>query len=328
MIDFDGILKNAIVSVAGTQGYDKFLKESGTTTSKLLNAQKEPDLHEIINVLLDVFTEDWAAAITDRVLIIYREEQLAGNQAVIKIAQTPAAPVKVPVLDISVAGAPVYPENIARSNLARFSNSYSSEIDDIINEAISLRKSLGKPLHNLGTIATENHVQVNNGAWLAIPAPDTGPAPASMSMSREMSGMVTVQAFNNAGMPPVPVSDVGPVPATEITPEMLNKEIVEFLLRQDSLLSINSTDFSMYLKGKGYIFEEKPVLEQLYALLEQRKARVRAWILQDITVFLSQEKWPSEEKVQTFIQKLKTDGIVYDDSEIKRMVVAEMMRKI
>ncbi len=328
MIDFDGILKNAIVSITGVQGYEKFLKERGTAPGKMLNAQREPDVHEIINVLLDIFPEDRAAAITDRVLIRYREEQLTVGQAALQIMQTPAVPVKAPVPDAPVAVTPACSQNTARSNLARFSNSYSSEIDDVINEAISLRKSMGKPLHNFDATATENPVPVNNGAGLAMPAPDTRPVPAIIGIPVEMPGIVTVPGFNNPGIPPVSVSDAGSVPPAEITPEMLNKEITEFLLRQDSLSGINSTDFSMYLKGKGYTFEEKPVLEQLYTMLEQRKARVRAWILQDIAVFLSQEKWPSEEKVQIFIQKLRADGIVYDDSEIKRMVVTEMMRKI
>lgn len=317
MIDLDGILKSSIVSVAGQPGYDKFQKDRGTCRGKLLNAVGEPDVHEIINMLLDVFPEDQAAAIADLVLTRFGEGKLADRPA----------PVKMPGSDQPAAAHSARSESTAKSNLARFSNTYTSEIEDVINEAISLRKSMGKPIHNIDQAVSANSGQTNGNALQAVEALVVEHVPVSKRPLGDTSSLPELPQPENGDLSALSTSWSLPE-QSELSPERLSREIIEFLLRQDSLLSINSTEFSTYLKDKGYVFEEKKILEQLYAVLEQRKARVRAWVLQDIKIFLGEEKWPSEERVQIFIQKLKTDGIVYDDSEIKRMVIAEMMRKI
>jgi len=86
-------------------------------------------------------------------------------------------------------------------------------------------------------------------------------------------------------------------------------------------------DFIRYLKDKGYHFQESSVLESVYTWVEERKSRERAALLADIQSFLDRMPWPTESEVSAYIDHKKSEGIMCESSEIKRMILVEMIRK-
>ena len=47
----------------------------------------------------------------------------------------------------------------------------------------------------------------------------------------------------------------------------------------------------------------------------------------DIQGFLGRMPWPTESEVTAYIEQKKSEGIVYESAEIKRMILVEMIKK-
>ena len=119
-----------------------------------------------------------------------------------------------------------------------------------------------------------------------------------------------------------------PAPATgELGKETLESEIQTFVEDRKAYSSVDIMDFIRYLKDKGYHFQENSVLESVYTWVEERKSRERALLLTDIQSFLNRMPWPTESEVSAYIDQKKSEGIMCESSEIKRMILVEMIRK-
>jgi hypothetical protein len=112
-----------------------------------------------------------------------------------------------------------------------------------------------------------------------------------------------------------------------LTREELDAEIGRFADAASAYTSVDIMDFIRYLKDKGYQFQENSVLENVYTLLEERKSRERAVLMADIQTFLDSMPWPAESEVSAYIERKKYEGIICEASEIKRMILVEMIRK-
>jgi len=62
-------------------------------------------------------------------------------------------------------------------------------------------------------------------------------------------------------------------------------------------------------------------------VIEERKSRERAALMADIQGFLGRMPWPTESEVSVYIEQKKSEGIVYESAEIKRMILVEMIKK-
>ncbi|WP_174589691.1 hypothetical protein [Methanocella conradii] len=132
---------------------------------------------------------------------------------------------------------------------------------------------------------------------------------------------------------PEPIVHVTHVPSTpeprveglnEIT---LDDEVKRFVDARRAPTSVDIMDFIRYLKDKGYSFQENVVLEKVYAGIEELKSRERAELRADIQAFLKGVPWPSEGEVSAYIERKKSEGVLCESAEIKRMILVEMIQK-
>ena len=111
-----------------------------------------------------------------------------------------------------------------------------------------------------------------------------------------------------------------------LSSEALETEIDD-IIGKSALVTIDPMDVIRHLKEKGYYFQENTVLEKVYSKIEERKNKIRDWILHDIQLFLEDKTWPNEEDVVSYVKHIRDIGIVYDEAEIRRMILIEMIRK-
>src|SRR5271157_521052 len=179
-------------------------------------------------------------------------------------------------------------------NLAKYLETEASDVRDLINEARRIRIAMGK----------------NPPPRIAVP-------------------QKIIQSAIISPEPHLPkISIVSPLsPAGEMTEDKLESEIRRFVEGQKAHSSIDIMDFTRYLKDKGYHFQENTVLEKVYTWLEERKNRERELLLADIQGFLLHNPWPSENEVSAYIEQKKSEGIMSEGPEVKRMILVEMIRK-
>ncbi len=279
------IFQNAILYVAGSEGLEKFGKAGYDTNSqKLLRPDGSLDLPQLMNILLDVFPEEQASAITDNVLASY-VERAGGGQ---KKAQVIVDGRRMDI--VHVAHDEPYEEN-----LSKYLETDASDVRDIINEARRIRMSMGKPIP---AKAPE------------FPEEETGKKPPARPEPEKPK-----------------ISLVAPFATAELSPDAMESEIRKFTMARKAYTSVDIMDFIRYLKDKGYHFQENIVLENVYTRLEERKSMERAALMADIVHFLKHLPWPTESEVSAFIEMKKREGITCDGSEIKRMILVEMIRK-
>jgi hypothetical protein len=296
MGDIGTILRNAILYVAGNEGMDKFNKAGyDMGTRKIIHPDGSLDLQQLMNILLDVFPEEQASAIADNVLAMYVE--IASEEQ--KKAQVAVEGKRVEI-EPSVEDDGPYEDN-----LAKYLATDASDVRNLINEARKIRMAMGKTVMVKVTAPPEPvyHEPVEK--------PPVHVVPESPSIS-----LVA---------PIVPKKDE-PAPI-ELSQETMEAEIRKFVMARKAYTSVDIMDFIRYLKDKGYHFQENIVLEYVYTWLEERKGRERAALMADILGFLERLPWPTENEVSAFIEQKKCDGVMCESSEIKRMILVEMIRK-
>jgi hypothetical protein len=239
-------------------------------------------------MLLDVFPGEQASAIMDSVLANYMVR--AGGEQ--KKAQVIVDGKRMDIV-------PVVNEAPCEENLAKYLETDAGDVRDIINEARRIRMSMGKP------IPTKVPEFPEEGTRKKPPAP---PEPERPKIS-------LVAPFVAAKKP------------VELNPDTMEAEVKKFVMVRKAYTSVDIMDFIRYLKDKGYHFQENIVLENVYTRLEERKSMERAALMADIMNFLTHLPWPTESEVSAFIEMKKREGIMCDSSEIKRMILVEMIRK-
>jgi hypothetical protein len=277
MGDIDTILKDAIVQVAGNEGLQKFTKTGyGTATHKIIHPDGSLDLPRLMNLMLGIFPEGQASAITDNVLSKYAE---ISNKAQTKEQATIEAESNI------VASGLKYKDSY-ENDLAEYLESDESDMRDLINEARRIRMAMGRA----------------DTAKAAMHAETTIPEP-----SRPTVSIVT--------------------PIVERAYETLDTELKTFVSGKNSYSSVEIMDFIRYLKDKGYQFQENNILEKVYTRLEERKNIERTSLMADIHSFLATRSWPGESEVSAYIESKRSEGIICDTAEIKRMILIEMIRR-
>jgi len=298
MSEISTILQNAILYVAGNEGLVRFNKAGyDTGTQKIVQHDGSLDLPRLMNMLLDVFQEEQASAITDNVLAKYVElssEEHKKAQAAVEDARVEVEQAPQPT------GRSSYEDN-----LAKYLETDASDVRDLINEARRIRMAMGKstspgPAMQIDHVEPAHHEPVH---WEPMPPP---------------AGFAIPQVRAQQALQPRVV---------EMSHETLESEIVGFLGARKAYTSVDIMDFIRYLKDKGYHFQENSVLEKVYTWLEERKSRERAMLMAEIQGFLERVPWPREDEVSAYIEQKKCDGIVCEPAEIKRMILVEMIRK-
>jgi hypothetical protein len=285
------IFQNAILYVAGNEGMEKFSKAGyDTGTRKIIHPDGSLDLPKLMNILLDVFPEEQASAIADNVLAKY-----------VETASEEENKAQVAVEDRGVEVGPVAKDEPYEDNLARYLVTDASDVRDLINEARRIRIAMGKPV------------------TMKVTMPPLSPGPVSQEPARAEPEKPAISIV----APIVPKAG----PEAEMSSEALDEEIRKFVMARKAYTSVDIMDFIRYLKDKGYHFQENIVLENVYTWLEERKSRERAALMADILGFLERLPWPTENEVSAFIEQKKNDGIMCEGSEIKRMILVEMIRK-
>jgi hypothetical protein len=293
MSDIETILRNAILYVAGNEGLAKFNKAGH---SRVMNTIVHPDgsldLPRLMNLMLEIYPEEQASTITDHVLAKYVE--IAEEEQ--KAAQ------------VSVEGAIVQLEEADtgssyEDNLAKYLETESSDVRDLINEARRIRIAMGKA------------------------APSKAVSPPAITLPEPPKVSIINPVMSDAPKVSI-VKPMKPEPVRRaLTREELDAEIGRFADAASAYTSVDIMDFIRYLKDKGYQFQENSVLENVYTLLEERKSRERAVLMADIQTFLDGMPWPAESEVSAYIERKKYEGIICEASEIKRMILVEMIRK-
>jgi hypothetical protein len=296
------ILQNAILYVTGNEGMEKFNRAGyDAGTHKIMHPDGSLDLPQLMNILLDVFPEEQASAITDNVLAKYVE--MASMEQ--KKAQV-AVEGKMVEIEPAMAGDGPYEDN-----LANYLATDASDVRDLINEARRIRLAMGKPVTVKVTAPPEPVYQE--------PAPIKKPS-AFAELEKPIISIVAPILPKKAEPKEEPAH-------IEFSQEMLEAEIRKFVMARKAYTSVDIMDFIRYLKDKGYHFQENIVLENVYTWLEERKGRERAALMADILGFLERLPWPTENEVSAFIERKKCDGVMCESSEIKRMILVEMIRK-
>jgi hypothetical protein len=300
MGEISTILQNAILYVAGNEGLVRFNKAGyDTGTQKIVHHDGSLDLPRLMNMLLDVFPEEQASAITDNVLAKYVE--LSGEEQ--KKAQAAVEDARVEVEQPPVpTGRSSYEDN-----LAKYLETDASDVRDLINEARRIRMAMGKP-------TTTPAMRIDQ-----IEAANPGP------VHRE--SILRDTPSTGFSIPQIRAPPASQARVVEMSQETLESEIAGFLGARRAYTSVDIMDFIRYLKDKGYHFQENSVLEKVYTWLEERKSRERAMLMTDIQSFLDRLPWPREDEVSAYIEQKKCDGIVCEPAEIKRMILVEMIRK-
>lgn len=306
MSDIETILQNSILYVAGMEGLTRFSKAGhGRNTGDIVSMDGSLDLSKLMNMLLDVFPEDQASSIMDSVLAKYvetaneiRAKEIEQEQArVHSIVETAMAhPDLKPQNAGALPQAPAVEEGTYEENLARYLETETSDVKDLINEAKRIRAMMGK--------SAPPHVPVMPA--IQSPGKHVTQAPEPMPVQEHVSAAKPVAITDQAS---------------------LDEEIKAFVGRSKQSSSIDIMDFIRYLKEKGYHFQENKVLEIIYTRLEERKNRERTWLMADIQSYLERNPWPGNDDVSAYIEQKKNEGIIYDGAEIRRMILVEMMRK-
>lgn len=294
------IFQNAILYVAGNEGLEKFNRAGyDTGTRKIMHPDGSLDLLQLINILLDVFPEEQASVITDNVLAKYVE--MASEEQ--KKAQVAVEGTRVQI-------EPAANEAPYEDNLAKYLATDASDVRDLINEARRIRMAMGKPMPSK---AAEPPAPVYQEPMQAEPAHQP-----HIRMEPEKPSISIVAPIMPEKQEPAPI---------ELSQETLEAGIRKFVAAKKAYTSVDIMDFIRYLKDKGYHFQENIVLENVYTWLEERKSQERAALMADIHGFLERLPWPSENEVSAFIEQKKCDGVMCESSEIKRMILVEMIRK-
>ena len=301
MSDIHVILQNSILYTTGIEGLARFNKavDKGSISS-IVGPDGSLDLSRLMNILLDVFHEEQASSIMDNTLARYmeiaNEEQAKVYAALEASAAESAKPVEtaaseqsvtVPEGDVVVAGTQAYGED----EIAEYFDSDATEVRDLINEARRIRMAMGK--------STPKINKKPEAPPKAIEEPRT---PQPMDTIRKASKSMS------------------------LSNEALDVEIDD-IVGKSALVPIDPMDVIRHLKEKGYYFQENTVLEKVYSKIEERKNKIRDWILHDIQLFLEHKTWPNEEDVVSYVKHIRDIGIVYDEAEIRRMILIEMIRK-
>jgi hypothetical protein len=127
---------------------------------------------------------------------------------------------------------------------------------------------------------------------------------------------------------PIAHATHAPEPREEDPGEItLDEEVRKFVHSKKAPTSLDIMDFIRYLRDKGYPFQEKAILEKVYAEIEELKSLERAELVADIQAFLKGAPWPGEDEVSAYIERKKGEGVLCESAEIRRMVLAEMMRR-
>lgn len=299
MGDVATILQNAILYVAGTAGLAKFNKAGyDMGTQRIVRPDGSIDLPMLMNVLLDVFPEAQSSAIADNVLAKYVERSREEQKPV------PAAKDKPPATTVPAGKSEN--GNSYEDNLAIYLETESSDVRDLINEARRIRMAMGKYAPPVSAAAVH---------------PARAPVPVEPVPVQNLPS-TSARAYDPARTVAPEKTDY-PVPRQDL-PEA---EIKQFVEAGKSYTSVDIMDFIRYLKDKGYHFQENIVLEKVYTLLGERKSRERAMLMADIQGFLERMPWPSEDDVAAYVDRKKNEGMVYESTEIKRMILVEMIRK-
>jgi hypothetical protein len=296
MSDIQVILQNSILSRAGTEGLARFNKAvDADAVLGIVGPDGSLDLSRLMNMLLDVFHEDQASSIMDDTLARYME--IANEEQAKESFHLEENAPEIHAADDAqqeraqapVAGDQEYKEK----DLAEYFSADAGEVRDLINEARRIRIAMGKPAPKLSE--APSFVK-------PISAAEEAPRPAPMDTIRKASL------------------------SASLSDELLNQEIEDYVSKS-SLAFIDTMDIMRYLKEKGYYFQENTVLEKVYSKIEERKNKVRNWILHDIQEFLADKAWPNENDVSTYIRHVHEAGVVYDEAEIRRMILSQMIRK-
>ncbi len=295
MGDLGIILQNAILYVSGNEGLVKFTRAGHQTgTNKLVRPDGSLDLPLLMNMLLDVFPEEQASAITDDVLAKYMDAANERTRAETLEEKAMPEPVKAPE-----------PEDGYENNLARYLETEASDVRDLIEEARKIRIAMGKSPPPKIDLSKE-------------PALDDlmhyEPAKTTISLLSPKASIVTER----------PVSTAAPV---ELADDVLESEIDRFIGARKTYSSVDIIDFIRYLKDKGYLFQENTVLEKVYNWLDDRKNKERDFLMADIHNMLARTPWPTESEVSAYVEEKKGEGVMCEGSEIKRMILLEMIRK-
>lgn len=305
MSDIQVILQNSILYTTGAQGLSRFSKATEKyDISHIVKEDGSLDVSRLMNLLLDVFPEEQASSIMDNVLNRYMEAE--NEEQAIEYASFEAVVDELPAMvepqdDKNIAES-VSPQNDLsdpgaqsgiEDDIATYFDKDAVEVRNIINEARRIRMAMGKLTPKAGK------PQSVEGKQMAEEAHSPPPMNTIHKASRSMS----------------------------LSDELLAQEIDEYVGAQSSITSIDPMDVVRRLKEKGYHFQENTVLEKVYTRIEERKNKVRDWILHDIQIFLEEKVWPSELEVTSYIQHIREMGIAYEDAEIRRMILVEMIRK-
>ncbi len=306
MVDTGIILQNAILYVSGNEGLVKFSRAGHHTgTGKIVRPDGSLDLPQLMNMLLDVFPEEQASAITDEVLAKYMDAS-HEHKATAPEARAVLAPVKAPE-----------PEAAYEDNLAKYLETDASDVRDLIEEARKIRIAMGKSLPPKIDLSREpvlddlaHYEPIMPEISLLSPnmaSPKASMAPASPPVRQAV-------AFTTAAR-------------AELAQDVLESEIKRFMEARKSYSSVDIMDFIRYLKDKGYHFQENIVLEKVYTWLDDRKNIERDRLMIDIQNMLGRTPWPTESEVSAYVEEKKNEGIMCEGSEIKRMILLEMIRK-
>lgn len=301
MSDIHVILQNSILYTAGIEGLARFNKTVDTDSiSGIVGQDGSLDLSRLMNMLLDVFHEEQASSIMDNTLARYMEianEQQAKEYAILEAGIPESAkPVETGAIggsvvqqegNVAVAGTQAYAED----EIAEYFESDATEVRTLINEARRIRMAMGKATPKIGKKPETPSKSVEEPR-----------APQPMDTIRKMSKSMS------------------------LSNEILDTEIDD-ILGNSVIVSIDPMDVIRHLKEKGYYFQENTVLEKVYSKIEERKNKIRDWILHDIQIFLEDKTWPNEVDVVAYVQHIRDIGIVYDEAEIRRMILIEMIRK-
>ena len=299
MVDMGIILQNAILYISGNEGLIKFSRAGHKTgTGKIVRPDGSLDLPQLMNMLLDVFPEEQASAITDEVLAKYMEAANERARAEEYEERAVPAPVKAPESEVSY-----------ENNLAKYLETEASDVRDLIEEARKIRIAMGK--------SPPPKIDLSREPVLNDLAHYEPVKPVISLVSPKASVIMA---------PPVVMAPTAPAQA-ELAADVLESEINRFMGEGKAYSSVDIIDFIRYLKDKGYHFQENTVLEKVYTWLDDRKNKERDRLMVDIHDMLTRTPWPTESEVSVYVEEKKSEGIMCEGSEIKRMILLEMIRK-
>ena len=310
------ILIDTISGHSGKEGVDRFMKKvSDQRIADTIKKDRSVELFKLMNLLLDIFPEDIASGIMDDTVLKYNEalKHITHKPGLAALRQSrdqsaanrPEAVQRIKVHKVT-NGADTVKTDPVSVKYAQFFNTEVSEVQDMINEARRIRAAMGK----LGP----------------EPAPpEMNPVDAyreRQAVSEETPVTAKINSPEIAEEKPA-LSEPAPIPILD--DQHLDMEIMQFIRSHKSPSSIDILDFTRYLKEKGYSIQENTILEKVYITIEEQKSKARTKLVREIRIFLDSTAWPSESDVTSFIEELKQSDTIYDEAEIKQMILKEMM---